>query len=257
MGQYGSKMFVEQRAFMPPSQKYPLHYYLGPEHFEVQFVHTSTHNVIPYIYLHAPIPTNLTIIFSHGNSTNLGQMMPLLLYYRQTLEVNIVSYDYTGYGHSHTDVPSEKNAFADILAVIKRVHQQHKIAYTDMVLFGKSLGSGPTSYAASKFPVKGVILESAFLSCLDIVFHKAVKEVLHSFNVFPNYRFIPLIKCPLLLIHGTEDCIVPVQHAHDLAKLSKTETITYYPKADHNNILIAEPVAYIETLQTFLEKPNK
>jgi len=60
-----------------------------------------------------------------------------------------------------------------------------------------------------------------------------------------------------LLIHGTEDCIVPVQHAHDLAKLSKTETITYYPKADHNNILIAEPVAYIETLQTFLEKPNK
>ena len=251
MCDYGSKGIVEERAFLPPKEAYPLSFSFRDETIPVEFVRTSTANIIPYVVLKCPFE-KATLIFSHGNSTNLGQMMPLLFYYRELLDMTIVGYDYTGYGRSLGGCASEKNAYADITAVMEVLKEKHTTQYEDMILFGKSLGSGPTCYAATRFPVRAIILESAFLSCLDVVFPTYVKHMLNFLNIFPNETYLPDVKCPILIIHGKHDQIVPVSHAKRLVELTKSKTFTYFPNANHNNVILAEPVNYIDVLRLFI-----
>lgn len=54
-----------------------------------------------------------TVLFSHGNAVDLGQMSSFYIGLGTRINCNIFSYDYSGYGVS-TGKPSEKNLYADI-----------------------------------------------------------------------------------------------------------------------------------------------
>ena len=60
--------------------------------------------------------TRFTILFSHGNASDLGQMAPWLIQLGSFLRCNIFTYDYSGYGES-IGKASEKNVYADADAV--------------------------------------------------------------------------------------------------------------------------------------------
>lgn len=57
--------------------------------------------------------TRFTVLFSHGNAVDLGQMSSFYIGLGTRINCNIFSYDYSGYGVS-TGKPSEKNLYADI-----------------------------------------------------------------------------------------------------------------------------------------------
>ena len=59
------------------------------------------------------VPYRFTILFSHGNAVDLGQMSSFYIGLGTRINCNIFSYDYSGYGVS-TGKPSEKNLYADI-----------------------------------------------------------------------------------------------------------------------------------------------
>lgn len=62
----------------------------------------------------SPLPTpRYTVLFSHGNAVDLGQMSSFYIGLGTRLNCNIFSYDYSGYGVS-SGKPSEKNLYADI-----------------------------------------------------------------------------------------------------------------------------------------------
>lgn len=54
-----------------------------------------------------------TVLFSHGNAVDLGQMSSFYIGLGTRINCNIFSYDYSGYGVS-TGKPTEKNLYADI-----------------------------------------------------------------------------------------------------------------------------------------------
>lgn len=75
------------------------------------------------------------------------------------LQVNLLGYDYSGYGAS-TGAPSVLNTFADIETCLAWLLQQGKQA-RDIILYGQSVGSGPTCHLAATTPdLGGVILHS-------------------------------------------------------------------------------------------------
>ena len=86
---------------------------------------------------------------------------------------------------------------------------------------GRSLGSGPASYLASKNKVAGLVLISAFTSINDVavehygIFGNLIKD---RFN---NLDSIKKVKSPTLIIHGTEDKFVPFNHAKKLCGISQ------------------------------------
>lgn len=246
----GSKSLVENRAFLPPRRTYPQIFRIKGETFPVETITTSLGNQIPYVYLHNH-NNPITLLYSHGNSTNLGETMALLHYYRQHLNVSVVGYDYTGYGRSCGSEASEKAAFTDICAVIETCRKRG-ISEGNLILFGKSLGSGPSCYAANRYNVRSLILESAFLSCLDVVFPSLLCSLLSPLNIFSNQWYIQSIRCPLLLIHGKHDNIVPLRHAKILKEKCPTIALEYYVNAGHNDILVSDPMRYIEVLKLFL-----
>ena len=60
-----------------------------------------------------PRPPRYTVLFSHGNAVDLGQMSSFYIGLGSRINCNIFSYDYSGYGVS-SGKPSEKNLYADI-----------------------------------------------------------------------------------------------------------------------------------------------
>ena len=64
-----------------------------------------------------------TLLFSHGNAVDLGQMSSFYVGLSARLGVNIFSYDYSGYGASE-GTPTEKNIYADIEAAFQALRQR-------------------------------------------------------------------------------------------------------------------------------------
>jgi abhydrolase domain-containing protein 17 len=77
--------------------------------------------------------------------------------------------------------------------------------------FGTSLGSGPSVYISSreKSTYRGVILQSPFLSVVRI---KVPVQNKLFFDMFPNIDRIERISCPVFVIHGKSDEVVPFEH---------------------------------------------
>ena len=82
--------------------------------------HTETEReLLPSLGQMDPVPAQpvplyrYTVLFSHGNAVDLGQMSSFYLGLGSRINCNIFSYDYSGYGAS-SGKPSEKNLYADI-----------------------------------------------------------------------------------------------------------------------------------------------
>ena len=108
------------------------------------------------------------------------------------------------------------------------------ISANRIILYGRSIGSGPSSYLAEKYEVAGVILHSPIMSALRVVFN--LRFTL-PFDKFPNIDRMANIDCPIFIIHGRRDEIVPFYHAEELYAKSKIKYPPYYVDgAGHNNV---------------------
>ncbi|TVU08226.1 hypothetical protein EJB05_41623, partial [Eragrostis curvula] len=144
----------------------------------------------------------LTLLYSHGNAADLGQMYELFVELSSHLNVNLMGYDYSGYGQS-SGKPSEQNTYADIEAAYRCLIETYGASEENIILYGQSVGSGPTLDLASRLPhLRAVVLHSPILSGLRVMY--PVKHT-YWFDIYKNIDKVPLVKCPVLVIHGTRD----------------------------------------------------
>ncbi|OAY75464.1 Alpha/beta hydrolase domain-containing protein 17C [Ananas comosus] len=184
---------------------------------DVIALETRRGNRIVAFYLRNP-SARLTVLYSHGNAADLGQLYDLFAQLKVNLRVNLMGYDYSGYGAS-TGKPSEANTYADIEAVYQCLETEYGISQEDLILYGQSVGSGPTLHLAARLPrLRGVILHSAILSGLRVVCHVNFN---FCFDIYKNINKIKKVKCPVLVIHGTEDDVVNWLHGNGLYKLAR------------------------------------
>ncbi|KAL4592457.1 hypothetical protein LXL04_005452 [Taraxacum kok-saghyz] len=185
--------------------------------FDVLSLRTRRGNKIVAFYLKNPY-AKLTLLYSHGNAADLGQLFDLFVQLKANLRVNLMGYDYSGYGAS-TGKPSELNTYADIEAVYECLQTEYGVSQEDLILYGQSVGSGPTLHLASRLPrLRGVVLHSAILSGLRVVCHV---NCTFCFDIYKNVNKIRKVKCPTLVIHGTEDDVVSWLHGNRLWKMAK------------------------------------
>lgn len=179
------------------------------EHLSISLLllHTERGHEIPALYFQH-VCGAVTLIFSHGNSSDIGLLQSYIADLAIQLSVNILLYEYSGYGQS-TGRPSEKNMQADIQAAYTYLTEVVQVDWNNIILFGQSIGSGPTCYLAAQVPVGGVVLVSPIASGLRL-FHRT--ERTPWFDLFKNLEEAEFIRCPCFIIHGTEDAVVPVTH---------------------------------------------
>uniref|UniRef100_A0A0D9X954 Serine aminopeptidase S33 domain-containing protein n=1 Tax=Leersia perrieri TaxID=77586 RepID=A0A0D9X954_9ORYZ len=222
------------------------------EGVEARRVRTRRGTEIIAVYVRCP-RARLTVLYSHGNAADIGKMYELFVEFSVRLHVNLMGYDYSGYGRS-SGKASEANTFADIEAAYKCLVEVYGTREEDIVLYGQSVGSGPTVDLASHLHhIRAVVLHSPILSGLRVMY--SVKKT-YWFDIYKNIEKIPLVKSPVLIIHGTNDDIVDCSHGKQLWELCqhKYEPL-WIEGGDHCN-LETFPV-YIRHLKKFISAIEK
>uniref|UniRef100_A0ACD5Z5M0 Uncharacterized protein n=1 Tax=Avena sativa TaxID=4498 RepID=A0ACD5Z5M0_AVESA len=190
----------------------------------------------------------LTLLYSHGNAADLGQMYELFVELSAHLNVNLMGYDYSGYGQS-SGKPSEQNTYADIEAVYRCLIETYAAAEENIILYGQSVGSGPTLDLASRLPrLRAVVVHSPILSGLRVMY--PVKHT-YWFDIYKNIDKIPLVRCPVLVIHGTADEVVDCSHGRALWELAKVKYEPLWVKGGNHCNLELYP-EYIKHLKKFV-----
>lgn len=214
------------------------------------WLHTSEHEVIPAFFIDRD--AKFTLLFSHGNAEDLGMIIQYFREVSHILEVNIFAYEYTGYGMS-TGEPHEQAIYADIEAAFKYLRDIIGIPWTEVVLYGRSIGSGPSIHLATRTAVRGLVLQSPLLSIYRVAFHS--RFTLPG-DMFPNVDKISKVRCPTYVVHGTKDEIIPFWHAEDLVKNCRKD-VAYPPyiveNGGHNNLEIVARQPFYDNFSKFLQ----
>jgi len=191
----------------------------------------------------------LTLLYSHGNAADLGQMHELFVELSVHLRINVLGYDYSGYGAS-TGKPSEPNTYADIEAAYECLERTYGVKEENVVLYGQSVGSGPTLDLATRKPhLRGVVLHSPILSGLRVMY--PVKHT-YWFDIYKNIDKIGLVNCPVLVMHGTSDEVVDWSHGKQLHELSREKYEPLWLKGGGHCNLELYP-EYIKHLRKYLQ----
>ena len=185
------------------------------------------------------------MLYSHGNGVDIGQLWSLFHSLSNALKTNILCYDYVGYG-VNTDSPSEKGCTRAINA-----GYNYLIALgfkpENILLYGRSIGTGPTIHLAANLCLKGkapkgVVLESPYTSVFGVASEK-VANCSSFVDMFRNVDKIAMITTPIMIFHGTDDQVIPHHHSVRLrdqykraAKDSTKITLVSFEGGGHNDL---------------------
>ncbi|KAF5749539.1 alpha/beta hydrolase domain-containing protein 17B-like [Tripterygium wilfordii] len=222
------------------------------KNMEVHLLETKVGNKVVATFWKHPF-ARFTVLYSHGNAADLGQMTELFIELRAHLRVNIMSYDYSGYGAS-TGKPSEFNTYHDVEAVYNCLKRDYGIKQEELILYGQSVGSGPTLHLGSRLQkLRGVVLHSAILSGIRVLYPV---KMTFWFDIFKNIDKIRHVSCPVLVIHGTNDDIVDWSHGKRLWELSKEKYDPLWVKGGGHCNLETYP-EYIKHLRKYINAMEK
>ncbi|KAG9448604.1 hypothetical protein H6P81_008569 [Aristolochia fimbriata] len=216
---------------------------------------TKRGNEIVAMYVRHPSAT-LTLLYSHGNAADLGQMYELFTELSLHLRVNLLGYDYSGYGQS-SGKPSEQNTYADIEAAYKCLEDLYGASEENVILYGQSVGSGPTLDLATRLPrLRAVVLHSPIMSGLRVLY--PVRHT-YRFDIYKNIDKIPHVNCPVLVIHGTADEVVDCSHGKQLWEQCKEKYEPLWLKGgNHCNLeLYPEYIRHLKKFISAIEKSPK
>lgn len=196
---------------------------------------------IPTLWFPAPRAAGVMIFF-HGNAEDLGMAFGFLRHMRDQFKVNVLACEYPGYGLLGHAPPCEDALKEVVLTAFRFVVDELKVAYQQVILFGRSIGSGPAVYLASRFPVGGLILVAAFASVKEVIRTLVGKMVAWAFTErFPNLALIGNVSCPTLFIHGERDSLVPASQTVALFRRCRARKLLITPpNMEHNTNLFTD-----------------
>ncbi|MBP0013076.1 MAG: alpha/beta hydrolase [Roseofilum sp. SBFL] len=197
---------ADSRIFLPPDTTY--------QTLPQSVTLTSEPGInITSQYLPNPNAT-YTLLYSHGNAEDLGMIQPVLEHLNQ-LGFSVFAYDYRGYGTSEGK-PTERGAYQDIRAAYTYLTETLKIPPSQIVLYGRSVGGGPSIDLATQTAIAALVTENTFISVLRIV----TWIPLFPFDKFNNIGKINKISAPVLIFHATLDRVIPLSHGQELYQVA-------------------------------------
>ncbi|MFW9993295.1 MAG: alpha/beta hydrolase [Candidatus Odinarchaeota archaeon] len=204
------------------------------------------------------------ILFFHGNGetvTDYDDIGAGMAYSKNG--INLLVTDYRGYGNSNGK-PSIRYMLKDAHTLFARFEAflEEKGFTGPVFVMGRSLGSAPAIELAKSRSdhLKGLILESGFAHTFNLLRFLGVPANLLDpsiENKYSNQEMIKHVKIPLLVIHGENDFLIPVQDGHDLFKACGTEEsrkrILVIKNAGHNDIWFTGGEQYMKAVTGFID----
>jgi abhydrolase domain-containing protein 17 len=188
-----------------------------------------------------------TILFSHGNAEDLGHLLPTLEEIRRE-GFAVFAYDYRGFGTS-SGTPSEENAYRDADAAYDYLVNRLGVAPDRIIAHGRSLGGAVSVDLASRRPqLGGLVIESSFVSAYRVL----TRIPLLPFDKFKSLSKIRAVRCPVLVIHGRRDEVIPLWHGEKLfEEANEPKRSLWVEGAGHNNLAQTANDRYQQALRDF------
>ncbi len=216
--------FAERVMFQPPRPSY------GDDLRGLVFFETSHGERIAAVHLPAA-PGMPTILYSHGNAEDIGHSQ--WLYHEwHAAGLGVLAYDYQGYGLS-AGTPGEQAACRAALAAWDYL-LENGVSAGQVAITGRSVGSGPACWLASRVDAGALVLISPFTSAYAV----QIPAWLFPRDRFRNLRLMPEIHTPLLVIHGENDRVISASHGRKLYDASTAGVREWLPVegAGHNDL---------------------
>eukprot|EP00929_Paragymnodinium_shiwhaense_P106819 TRINITY_DN72569_c0_g1_i1.p1 TRINITY_DN72569_c0_g1~~TRINITY_DN72569_c0_g1_i1.p1 ORF type:complete len:358 (+),score=78.30 TRINITY_DN72569_c0_g1_i1:101-1174(+) len=195
-----------------------------------------------------------TILFCHANAGNIGLRVPNFAQLVARLEVNILAFDYRGYGLSEGS-PTEEGLIEDVLSAWRWLQDAGRDGRVDarkVFIFGRSLGGAVAIALAHELQQRngeegmpcGIILENTFTSIsgvvdalFPVVAFTALKERFLRLK-WESIQRIQDVEAPFLFITGEKDELIPPWHSEALcskALQSPYRRQAAFPEGMHND----------------------
>lgn len=186
-----------------------------PREYELFFAQLVDH-YIPCIMLYPTIECSKILVFYHANAEDIGQSHAFCKDVNEKLDCYVLLVEYPGYS-IYPGNATEQGVLGDIDPVYNFLTDVANFLPSDIILMGRSIGSGPATHFGNQYPVGGLVLISPFTSLKSAAQYNftAVASVLVK-QRFDNQTKMMEIKCPCLFIHGKDDTLVPFNHSRIL-----------------------------------------
>ena len=176
-----------------------------------------------------------TVLFFNGNGSTLAMQNDR---WRRIADegVGFLAVAYRGYDGS-TGTPSEKGLTEDARAAYGWLNR--RVATSDIVIHGFSLGSGVATRLATERPARALILEAPYTSTADVAARVApwAPVRLLMLDQYRSKDRIGQARMPLLIVHGDADGVVPFAQGQALFKLARPpKTFVRMVGSDHNTL---------------------
>lgn len=191
------------------------------------------------------------IVYFHGNGEDASATSKMMKEMATFFNAFVLVVEYPGYG-VYSGQPSEDSILQDARAIFDFLTLEKGVNPNEIIVIGRSLGSGPASHLAKIRRFGALVLVSPFLSIKHVAsstfswFGEIIKD---RFN---NVENIKKNKNALLVIHGKKDTMIPFSQGSELAQLSQGVTgICFNEEMTHNSFSLWNDIIF--PISGFLE----
>lgn len=201
----------------------------------------------------APKDGKPVIVMFHGNGGNIaGRGFKQQAFVKQGYGFMLA--EYRGYG-GNAGSPTENGLYNDARAAMRWLQDQGGVQKNNIIIYGESVGTGvAVQIALEHSETKALILEAPLMSVPDVAVEKMVwARPLKSliFDRYMNIDKVPYLTMPLLVMHGTQDEVVPVEHGKAVfaAAGSENKQLRLLDGGHHNDLA---RFGLLDEMQAFL-----
>jgi len=190
------------------------------------------------------------VFYLHGNAGTLETWGKIAKIYT-SLGYDIFILDYRSFGKSEGEIENEEQVSKDISVAYKKLAE--KYAENKIIIAGYSIGSGFAAKLALENNPKALILQAPYYNFLELSSSKApfFPDFMKKFSLETNL-YLPKIKIPIYIFHGTDDQLIPIDNSIRLKKLLKSNA-HFYPLRNQEHIGVNENEEFQKQLKIILE----
>lgn len=238
--------FVLQRSMLFPAPRSPIQL---PANQGFSRLPLEGDLFVDLFHLPAP-PGAPTVVHFHGNGEQLLDQMSL----GERLHewgLGFLAVEYPGYGASPGS-PTEDGIYAAAEAALKRLREQG-VPAERTVLSGRSIGTGVAVEMAKRGHGTRVMLVSPYTSIAELagMFFPFLPTRLLVRDRFDTASKAADMKVPVLIIHGEQDTLIPVEMGRRLGQRFPQATVETVAGAGHNNVLEGSNARRVDRMAAF------
>jgi uncharacterized protein len=200
------------------------------------------------------------VVYFHGNGVVMGDVLWMAREFRQR-GLGVVLVEYRGYGLSADAAhaaPSETGLYEDAEAVLTALASQG-FGPERIALFGESLGTGVATEMAARGRGASLVLVTPYTSIPEVASRLVFGLPVRAFmsERFDSLAKAPRILVPALLLHGTDDRVVPYEMGVKLERALPRARLVTVPGGHHNDLFLGEGYRFFDEVARFVRDPGR